>query len=236
LKLLVTRPDPDAERTAAALRAHGHDVLLTPLMRIQRLRPDLGPGPWTAVLITSANAIRALELHPRREELMRLPVLAVGTATAEAARRAGLVDVTVAKGTAKDLVALTAARYGGEARLLYLAGADRSGDLVGDLAALGVPVEMRVVYQAIAQANLSAEAAAGLREGVIDGVLHFSRRSASFYLDAAASAGLVREALKPVQFCLSARIAEKLIAAGAETIRTAARPTERSLLRLIDSA
>ena len=32
MRILVTRPLPDGERTAAALRARGHDVLLVPLM------------------------------------------------------------------------------------------------------------------------------------------------------------------------------------------------------------
>jgi uroporphyrinogen-III synthase len=31
---LVTRPQPEAERTAARLRARGHEVLLLPLLRI----------------------------------------------------------------------------------------------------------------------------------------------------------------------------------------------------------
>jgi len=33
--LVVTRPQPDGERTAAALRARGHTVLIAPLMRVE---------------------------------------------------------------------------------------------------------------------------------------------------------------------------------------------------------
>ena len=35
MRLLVTRPEQDGERTAAALRARGHEALLAPLMRIE---------------------------------------------------------------------------------------------------------------------------------------------------------------------------------------------------------
>ena len=35
MKLLVTRPEPDGERTAEALRARGHEVLLAPMLRMQ---------------------------------------------------------------------------------------------------------------------------------------------------------------------------------------------------------
>ena len=232
----MTRPEPDGSRTAAALRERGHDVLWAPLTRIELLSPALGPGPWTAVLITSANAAAALENHPRRQELTALPLLAVGAESAEAARRVGFGDVTSADGTAKDLIGLAAARYSGSNRpLLYLAGADRATDLAAELAAASVPVEMHVVYQAVAQPCLPHDVATALRSGALDGVLHFSRRSAAIYLDAAAAAGLSDAALAPTHFCLSARIAEPLLAAGAKSMRIAERPTQTSLLQLIES-
>src|SRR4051794_34173977 len=36
-RLLVARPEPDGARTAAALRAGGHEVVLAPLLRIELL-------------------------------------------------------------------------------------------------------------------------------------------------------------------------------------------------------
>ena len=33
MRIVVTRPQEDAERTAAALRARCHDVLIAPLLR-----------------------------------------------------------------------------------------------------------------------------------------------------------------------------------------------------------
>ena len=35
MRLLVTRPEADAERTATALRACGHTVVVAPLLRIE---------------------------------------------------------------------------------------------------------------------------------------------------------------------------------------------------------
>ena len=76
MRLLVTRPEPDNERTAAALRAQGHEVLLAPLLRIEPIADaDLGAPPWAAILLTSANGARAIAAHPRRGELIALPVL-----------------------------------------------------------------------------------------------------------------------------------------------------------------
>jgi uroporphyrinogen-III synthase len=134
----------------------------------------------------------------------------------------------------QDLVDLAAARYRGAGRpLLYLAGADRASDLAAALAP-AAPVEMCVIYQAVANSVLPAAVAAALAGGTLGGVLHFSRRSAIFFLDAT-QASLRDAALAPVHYCLSARIAEPLAAAGAKSIRIAPRPTEDSLVQLVDS-
>ena len=64
MRLLVTRPEPDNERTAAELRARGHEVMLAPMLRVEPvIDADLGTGPWAAVLITSANGARAIAPH-----------------------------------------------------------------------------------------------------------------------------------------------------------------------------
>jgi uroporphyrinogen-III synthase len=237
VKLLVTRPEPDGERTAATLRARGHQVLLAPLSRIAFLTPELGAGPWAAVLITSANAARAIERHPQREALAGLPVVAVGEASAAAARAAGFTDVAAAEGDAQRLAGRVAAQYAGAKRpLLYLAGADRVGDLVGDLAGMAVAVDMAVVYRAAIEASLPAAVVAALERGRVDGVLHFSRRSAAAFLQAVARAGLTAEGLMPAQICLSSRIAAVLVEAGAAKVQVSPHPDEESLLRLIDLA
>lgn len=236
VKLLVTRPAPDGERTAKVLRAQGHTVLLAPLTRIVPVEADLGPGSWGALILTSANAVRALGNHPQRQRLSGLPVLAVGDRTAEAARATGFADVASAGGSSKELISLVKSRYGGTGKpLLWLAGADRAGDLAGALAAAGIPVEIFLVYQAFADLCLTPEAAEAIRDGSLDAVLHFSRRSAAAYTCATAASGLAAPALMQLHCCLSAAVAEPLTAAGAARVRIAPRPTEQSLLQLVDS-
>jgi uroporphyrinogen-III synthase len=67
----------------------------------------------------------------------------------------------------------------------------------------------------------------------IDGVLHFSRRTAEAYVNAARDGGLLESALKPAHFCLSAQIAEPLAEAGASTVHVAQRPVEAALIELL---
>ena len=236
MRLLLTRPEPDAQRTAAALRALGHDVIVTPLLRIEPAADaKIGSGPWAAVLITSANAAPAIAAHAGVTPLRALPVFAVGRRSAEAMGAAGFADVTSADGNVSDLARLVAARLQPAAPLLYLAGEDRSGDLAGDLRARGFAVETVIIYRAIAATGLPPAAAQALASG-IDGVLHFSRRSAEVFVDAARAAGVLESALQAAHFCLSAPIAEPLVQAGAANIRVAERPNEAVLLALIAAA
>src|SRR5207302_4078653 len=90
VRLLVTRAEADAVRTVAALRALGHDVLTAALLRIETAADAVfGTGPWAAVLITSANAVRAITAHPQWRDIAAIPVFTVGSRTAAAARAAG---------------------------------------------------------------------------------------------------------------------------------------------------
>jgi uroporphyrinogen-III synthase len=234
VRLLVTRPEPDGARTGAALRARGHAVLLAPLLRVEVVDAAIPDAPYGAVVMTSANAARAVASHPRRAALAALPVFAVGRRSAEAARAAGFYDVRCADGDRDDLVALMRAEYRAQrGPLLYLAGEDRAGEL--ELAGSGVEVVTAVVYRAVAAESFPHAVAAALAAGALDGVLHFSRRSAEAYLACARRAALLAPALAPVQYCLSAAVAAPLAAAGASAVRIAARPDEAALLELVGS-
>ncbi len=249
MRLLVTRPEPDAARTAAALRARGHDVMLASLLSIEfAAEADLGPGPWDGVLITSANAVRAIAAHPRRGELHGLPLFAVGRRSAEAARAAGFAEVVSADGDADDLARLVAARdrtsqvrvRPPQAResvrrpLLYLAGEDRAGDLGDTLAAHGIATRTVVVYRAVIATALPPDIKDALAAGQIDGVLHYSRRSADAFMALALAAMIDIKKLTIKHYCVSAQAAAPLRDAGAAAF-AAATPDEAALLALIDA-
>jgi uroporphyrinogen-III synthase len=227
VRLLVTRPEPDGERTAQALRLRGHEVVVATLLHIEPVAFELADKPYGAVVFTSANAVRAVVRHPKRAKLTALPSLTVGRHTAEAARAAGFREVASADGDRNDLMALLRQRFGKSGKaLLHLAGEDRAGDL-----AAGAPVDTVVAYRAVKAECFPPEIADTLRS--LGGVLHFSRRSAEAYLSCAAQAGVVRAALVPVHFCLSRQVAEPLVAAGAADIRLPSQPNEAALVALV---
>jgi uroporphyrinogen-III synthase len=232
MRLLVTRPEPDATRTADALRARGHEVLVAPLLVTQTIAADFA-GPYDGVLMTSANAARAIAAHPRARELTGLSCFTVGARTAEAARDAGFAHVHSADGALADLVELIASRTQRDSRLLYAAGEDRAGDPAADLATRGIGVDTVVVYRAVAAEKLPPHLVQALRENALDAVLHYSRRSTTTLVALTGNAGLLKELIALSHCCLSDEVAAPLRAVGAGRITVAARPDEASLFALI---
>jgi uroporphyrinogen-III synthase len=234
MRLLITRPAPEGARSAAALQSQGHETLLAPLLRIEWLAADFGAGPWDGVVMTSANAARALSDHSRRDELLSLTLFAVGRTTAQAARTCGFRDVVSADGDVSDLLNLLTRSPPRAGRFLYLAGADRTVDLSAVLLSAGTRIDTVVIYRAVADTQLPGEVEAAFAAHEIDGVVHFSPRTAAAFITAAAP--VAPAALALPQFCLSAAVAKPLQAAGARDLRIAARPDEAALLELIGEA
>jgi len=237
MRLLVTRPELDAQRTAAALRARGHEVLLMPMLRIETIGDvDLGPAPWAGVLMTSANAARAIATHPRLAELIALPTFVVGEATRAAAQAEGFGNVVSADGDAPALarvVAKHANPAGGS--LIYLAGEQRANELVDMLRSRGFGVRAVAIYRAIPSTELSPMVKTALLAGEIDGILHFSKRSAAAFVMAAEAAGEPHKVLGLRHYCLSTQVAEAFANKSVGPLSVAAQPTEQALMALIEA-
>ena len=153
MAILVTRPQPDDETTAAGLRARGFEVLLAPMLRFEPLafHEDFDTH-YGAIIVTSANALRGIEPQLKGSRLLKLPLFAVGEHTATVARKIGFEDVIPAKGDATSLRDLVTASVKAKALkkaspLLYLAGADLARDLAGDLGERGFTVLTQTTYR-----------------------------------------------------------------------------------------
>ena len=212
MAILVTRPHPDDGITAAALGAKGFEVLRAPMLRFEPLAfhddPDAHYG---AIIATSANALRSIEPHLEDSRLLELPLFAVGEHTAAAAREAGFSRVITAAGDAAGLrdsvVANVKAKELKKAStLLYLAGADLARDLAGELGERGFNVVTHTTYRMIPVSSLPRDVCDAFAASRIEGVLHYSRRSARAFLDAARAAGVEISALAIPQCCLSEAI------------------------------
>lgn len=123
LPLVVTRPEPGNSATIARAAALGLDARAMPLFAAYPIDWALpAPTNYDALLLTSAQAVRLAGVQ--LAELAALPVHAVGKATADAARAAGLTVVQT--GTADGQNLLDAMASEKIARILWLCGRERS--------------------------------------------------------------------------------------------------------------
>ncbi len=242
MAILVTRPEPDNETTAAALRAKGFAVLRAPMLRFEPWAfHDDADARYGAVIVSSANALRAIESDLAGSRLLALPLFAVGERSAEVARRAGFGDVAVADGSAaalRDLIvaSVRAKTLKKASTLLYLAGADLAGDLAGELGERGFSVVTNTTYRMIPVQNLPQEAVDAFAANRIEAVLHYSRRSARAFVDAVRTAGVEISALAIPQCCISDAVAQVVRDVGATRVLVARSPDENGLFEALDRA
>ena len=233
MRILLTRAEEAAARTADRLQEAGHAVIATPLLSIVALPFAWPQGPFDALIATSGNAFAGIAAPG---PFAALPLYTVGARTAEIARAKGFAH---AMPRGQDADALTGFLLGDlpvSARLLYLAGTDRRPTLETRLRQAGRHLVTVETYRAEARASLTPEAVAALADGRPLTILHFSPRSARLFLDAAAEAGL-NPATGPVwrHVALSAAVARPLLKAGC-AVDVADAPDEDAMLALVGSA
>lgn len=232
MRVLVTRPEPQATATAALLEARGHVVHKAPVARIERLPVALpAVDDVDAVLLTSANGAKALAA------CRALPVYAVGDATARAARAEGATTVSTAHGDWRSLARLLGSDIGPPkgARLLHLAGAEVRGDLEGAAEAMGFAYQRRVVYAARPVPFLAGDTVELLERQALDAVVFFSPAHATIW-----RRQIERAAMEPLLFplvamALSEAVAEPLHGLPWRAVRVAAAPEVASLLDRLEA-
>ncbi len=181
-----------------------------------------------ASLITSRAAAAALPAGP--------PVLAVGEASAEAARALGHA-ATAAGGDAQSLLALACARLRpADGTLLLAVGQGYAADLAAGLRAAGFHVHRRLAYVAAPAAELPAAAEAAFEAGEVAAALFFSPRSAERCMELLGRAGLERATAAIRAIAISPRVAQLLGRLPWQGIATAARPDHDAMLAALGPA
>lgn len=225
--LLLTRPAPQSAEFAAVLEAElpgRFQPIVSPLLAIRPRPAPLELAGLQGLLFTSANGI---EQFAALSAERGLTAWCVGEMTAAAARRAGF-RARSADGAVGDLAALVAAGHRpGAGAFLHLRGTHAAGDLVGMLAALGVPARAAVIYEQAPQ-PLTEAARALLRAGGIDVVALFSPRTARLF--AAAGQGADWDLSRTVTVALSPAADAALVGLAPGGRRVAATPTRAGML------
>ncbi|CAN0453389.1 unnamed protein product [Discosporangium mesarthrocarpum] len=185
-----------------------------------------------ALLFTSANGVRVFADQSARRDIA---AIAVGDASARAARDAGFAAVESAAGDIHDLAALVRRRLDPQAGpLLHPAGSVTAGDLAAMLSADGFDVRRYVAYAAEPVPCLPDAAVRALTTHGIAAVLLYSPRTAALFRELVETAGLTRFCAEIDALCLSRAVADRLSPRAFRAVRVAARPDQAALLALLD--
>jgi uroporphyrinogen-III synthase len=233
MQALVTRPRAAAPGLATALAARGIGAIAAPVLEIHwRDDGPLDLAGVQAVLCTSANGVRALA---RLAGERRVPLYAVGAATAAQARAEGFSTVFAAAGDVAALTRLAAERLRPEhGRLVHVAGSDVAGDLVGVLARLGFDIVRETVYEARPAAALDPATVRALRAGEVGFALFFSPRTGAVFARLAIDAALAPCCAAVAALSISSAADAQLGSLRWRLRRIAERPTEAALLAALD--
>lgn len=231
MRLLLTRPRTDGERSAALLARLGHEVELEPLLTIGYRPKPLDLEGVQALLVTSLNGLRAFLASSERRDL---PVLAVGPASAEAARAAGFPSVRSAEGDAAALAELVIETLDADAgALFHPAGTVSASGLLEPLVEAGYAVRREVLYEATPVEQLSGRTQMLLRTSALDGVLFYSPRTAATFVALVGRADLATSCRDLVAYCLSPAVAAALEPLQWRAVRIATAPQEPALVKVI---
>ncbi len=223
----MTRPQPGATATASRLVAAGWTPVLAPFLTVRPARVALPVATSVqAVVAASGNAV-ALPIA-----YTRLPLLAVGNATASRARAAGFTTVHSADGDAVALAGL-AARLLDPARgpLLLATGRGQGTALARALRKGGFTVRRRAVYASAHVRRFPEPAADAITSG-LHAALFFSTETARAF------ARLLPASLRPYLGHTDAAViapgaAQPLMHLPWRTLRVALRPTQDEVLALL---
>lgn len=241
-RVLIVRAEPAASRTAARVAAIGFEPVVMPVSEMRVDQSGLAAveaGKWSAVALTSANAVRALASRPGLvARLSALPCHAVGERTAALAREAGFAEVTAGSGDGGALASLIADRFrgGGSQPLVYCAGLPRSGTFENGLKAAGVPFEALVCYRTEALDVPPDVLRRVISPDGFAAILLYSREQARMFFRLVETGGVTGELAARSILCLSKAAAEGVPEGFQDVVAIAEEATENSLIAMLSVA
>jgi uroporphyrinogen-III synthase len=236
MRVLITRPRPDADELAERLHALGHATIIEPLIDIVFADgPNLELSGAQALLLTSANGARAAA---RRTRERTLRVVAVGPATAAEARAQGFTTIAESAGDGVEGLAeaVRATLKPAAGSLIHVTGSVTAGDLSAALKPQGYSVRVERLYEAHAAQNLSGALMAELTAGVIDVATFFSPRTAALFAGLIAATNLEHTCATMSAATLSDAVAKALSPLRFRKVLVADRPITVALIEALKSA
>ncbi len=230
---LITRPQPEADRTRRALDMMRLTSHVCPLLTFEKLEFMLPkPSEIAGTIVTSTSALRALS-DEQIKPLVNLPVHCVGRYTAINARKANFRHVDFTVGNAEDLMERLL-QTPVTKPYLYLTGVDRKSTIEDMCAQHSVKLFLCETYKMLPREQISFFTLSQFKKGVFTHGLIYSERTAHILIDRLTAYGLMDYARTMRWFSLSQPIADVLTKSGLHGT-WAAEPSHESLMELVQS-
>lgn len=238
MRVLITRPQLEAQRFARELAVAGHEPVIAPLFGIAPLPVpadlDARLRGSQAILLTSANGASALAAA---SSLRTRPIYAVGQATAAAAEGLGFATVFSADRDAEALAALVRRMLKpADGPLLHVSGEDVAVDLATLLSADGFTVDRAELYAARAIERLPDAARIALGTDTVDAASFFSPRAATTFAELVAKAGLADRLGNVVAVAISEAALNPVASLGWRKTIVAGTPTQAGVIEALAEA
>ena len=230
MRVLVTRPEPDASLTAERLRAMGYEVLVAPLLETVFSTEPLDDVSNTDFVVTSRNGVRVLAKLASQGMRETTTLYTVGDATAALARDVGFKHIRSAAGTVDHLVDLIGPAKAEDCKqFIYVCGRDRKGKLEDKLQAKGWQVNVAVRYHSDPVGHFSPDVLNAIKSQTVDAVLLYSNRTAEAFKALIEQYDLRQLTDLMKIFCLAKSIESVFDRSGRIQLIVVERPNEQSM-------
>ncbi len=187
--VLITRPYAKSVIVSNQLQEQGYHTHIAPCLQavpITFMAPN--PQNYKALLFTSAQAVKALSSQLKQgSPYFDLPVLCVGNNTQQKAQKCGFTEAHSADGNAKDLHSLIVEHHkktvNNEKPYLYVRAQNVAAPIEKWLSDKNIAVTGLVTYKTEITNSIPYEVITNIKEGSIQSVLFFSKRTADNFVN-----------------------------------------------------
>lgn len=225
--VLITRPEDSAAKTAYALHQKGYLTFCEPFINVvfhDVVLPNL--AGYSALIFTSANAVRAFTLKSVRRDIM---AYCVGDNTLQAVREAGFDHYKSAQGKVSDLIKMLE-KESIEGKILYV----RARDVAHPLVVEGKDIEEIIFYHTEKTKEISQNCLELMSQGVFSYILFHSKRTAEIFVDLVEENGVKNSLNQCEALCLGDSMVECLTNLQWKRIAVAPTPDRQGMLQLLE--
>jgi uroporphyrinogen-III synthase len=215
--ILITRPEPQATKTALQLQQMGYATITSPVIMQQpvdnaEILLQNALPQYDAYVLTSGYGLQILAKLPQLllSQISSKPLYVTGDILANQAGQIGFTQVKYGNGTARSLLDYMQQHANKKLQHLYLHSNHQAVNMADILKGLGFRVKGLEIYQTMAVDALTIKAINALQHQQIKAVMLYSAMSARCFIDLAHQSGLAEELQYVEGWCISQNIANSL--------------------------